>query len=91
MTLFDAYNRYSNPQAVAATDCYVKLARKHGLDPAQMALAFVHQQPFVGSTIIGATTMMQLQSNFASAELVLSSEVMEEIETIHRCYPNPAP
>ncbi|MDQ6964629.1 MAG: aldo/keto reductase, partial [Mariprofundales bacterium] len=69
----------------------VQLARKYGVDPAQMALAFVRQQPFVGSTIIGATTMEQLRSNFASAEVTLPAEVMAEIESIHQLHPNPAP
>ncbi len=85
------YNRYSNPQAVAATAAYVKLARNHGLDPAQMALAYVNSRPFLTSTIIGATNMKQLQANIASIDIQLSTEVLEEIEAIHAHQPNPAP
>lgn len=91
LTLFERFQRYNNPQAVAATEAYVKLAGEHGLDPAQMALAFVTQQPFVTSNIIGATTLDQLKSNIASAELVLGEEVLAGIEAIHTAQPNPAP
>lgn len=85
------YDRYSNPEALAATAAYVALAREHGLDPAQMALAFVNSRPFVTSTLIGATRMAQLRSNIASADLQLSQEVLDGIEAIHRQYPNPSP
>ncbi len=85
------YDRYSNPQAVAATAAYVKLAKNHGLDPAQMALAYVNTRPFLTSTIIGATSMAHLQSNIASIDLELSTEVLEGIEAIHTRHPNPAP
>ncbi|MCY1560011.1 Protein tas [compost metagenome] len=67
------------------------LAREHGLNPAQMALAFVTAQPFVTSNIIGATTLEQLESNLASSELTLSDEVLAGIEAIHKAQPNPAP
>ena len=91
LTLFSRFARYSNPQAVAACSRYVALAKEHGLDPAQMALAFVTARPFVTSNIIGATTMEQLESNLASSELTLSSDVMEGIQAIHTAQPNPAP
>jgi aryl-alcohol dehydrogenase-like predicted oxidoreductase len=91
LTLFSRFARYSNPQTVAACSRYVQLAREHGLDPAQMALAFVTQQPFVTSNIIGATSLEQLDSNLASLELNLSDELLAAIEAIHQQQPNPAP
>lgn len=91
ITLFSRFTRYGNPQAQAACSRYVKLAREHGLDPAQMALAFVNQQPFVTSNIIGATNLEQLDANLASLQLQLSEQVLEAIEAIHREQPNPAP
>lgn len=91
LTLFSRFQRYSNPQSVSACSRYVALAREHGLDPAQMALAFVTQQPFVTSNIIGATSLEQLESNLGSFELKLSEEVLAEIEEIHRDQPTPAP
>ncbi len=91
LTLFKDYTRYSSENAIAATAAYVKLAQNHGLDPAQMALAYIHSRPFVTSTIIGATTSQQLRDNIDSAQLELSKEVLEEIEKIHHQYPNPSP
>jgi aryl-alcohol dehydrogenase-like predicted oxidoreductase len=76
---------------VSATRDYVALARAHGLDPAQMALAFVNSRPFVSANIIGATTMQQLQNNIASIDLTLSNEVLTQIESIHQRHPNPSP
>jgi aryl-alcohol dehydrogenase-like predicted oxidoreductase len=91
LTLFgDYFNRYSNPQAVAATRAYVELARKHGLKPVQMALAFVNSREFLTSNIIGATTMEQLRENIASAQLTLSDDILSEIEAIHTRQPNPS-
>jgi len=85
------YDRYSNPQAISATAAYVKLARDHDLDPAQMALAYVNSRPFLTSTIVGATRMDQLKANIASIDIQLSDEVLEGIEALHTRQPNPAP
>ncbi|MGB1451669.1 MAG: aldo/keto reductase, partial [Marinirhabdus sp.] len=59
-TLFPNYSRYHSKSSFAATGRYYKIAQKHGLSLAQMALAFVNGRPFVTSTIIGATTLEQL-------------------------------
>lgn len=91
LTLFDRFTRYDSLEAKAATAAYVALAREHGLDPAQMALAYVSSRAFVTSNIIGARTMEQLHTNLASIDMVLSAEVIEGIEAIHRQQPNPAP
>jgi aryl-alcohol dehydrogenase-like predicted oxidoreductase len=91
LTLFERFSRYSNPQAEAASDAYVSLAREAGLDPAQMALAFVNTRQFTTSNIIGATNLEQLQMNIASASLTLDKEILEKIEAIHQRYTIPAP
>ena len=91
LTLFERFQRYNNPQTDRAAKAYVELARQHGLDPAQMALAYVNQQPFVTSNIIGATTLEQLESNLGSIDVTLSEEVLAGIEAIHVAQPNPAP
>lgn len=91
ITRWPDYTRYSNPQAIKATEQYVALANQHGLDPAQMALAFVNSRPFLTSNIIGATNMEQLKSNIASIDLELSIDVLEAIDTIHHQTPNPGP
>ncbi|MET0048711.1 MAG: NADP(H)-dependent aldo-keto reductase, partial [Sedimenticola sp.] len=88
---FEDYVRYSNEQAQAATVEYVQLARDSNLDPAQMALAFVNSRPFLGSNIIGATSMAQLKSNINSAKLSLSEDISQSIEQIFIRYPNPSP
>lgn len=91
LTLFPHYDRYSNEQAQAATREYVALARDNGLGPVRMALAYVNSRPFLTSTIIGATTMEQLEENIASVDVALPPEVLERIEGIHTRYPNPSP
>ena len=91
VTLFKRFSRYSNPQAEAATAAYVELARQNGLDPVQMALAYVNSRSFVSSTIIGATTMDQLRSNIASWQVKLSKDVLAAIETIHQRHTIPCP
>ena len=91
LTLFTRFSRYSNPLGRAAAQAYVQIAQKYSLDPAQMALAYVNSRPFLTSTIIGATTLTQLRSNLASANLKLSPAVLEEIENVHERVPNPCP
>ncbi|MCZ0928757.1 MULTISPECIES: NADP(H)-dependent aldo-keto reductase [Halomonadaceae] len=91
LTLFERFKRYTSPEADAATHAYVALARDYGLDPAQMALAFVNSRSFLTSNIIGATTMEQLESNLASESLKLDDELLEAIDDIHRRMPNPCP
>jgi aryl-alcohol dehydrogenase-like predicted oxidoreductase len=91
LTLFDRFTRYTNPQAEWATEQYVELARTHGLEPAQMALAWVTNRPFVTSNIIGATTLEQLDQNLESINIKLDSEVIKGIEDIHQQQPNPSP
>lgn len=91
LTLFSRFTRYTNPQAEAAATAYVELARRHGLSPAQLALAYVNSRPFVTSNIIGATTQEQLRENLDSTAVTLSAEVLAEIEAIHVRQPNSAP
>ncbi len=89
-TLFPSYSRYSSEASLQATEKYQEIAIKHNISLAQMALAFVRQQPFVTSTIIGATTMEQLSENIDSVKLFLSDEILSEIKEVHDRYPNPA-
>ena len=56
-----------------------------------MALAFVNQQPFLTSNIIGATDVEQLRENINSIDIELSKELLKEIEAVHSQIPNPAP
>ncbi|GDX05241.1 NADP(H)-dependent aldo-keto reductase [Buttiauxella selenatireducens] len=90
-TLFSRFTRYSGEQTQLAVAAYVDVAKRHNLDPAQMALAFVRRQPFVASTLLGATTLEQLKTNLESLHLDLSEEVIEELEAVNRVYTYPAP
>ena len=91
LTLYSRFTRYKTTHAENAVQAYVELAQEHGVDPAQMALAYVNSRPFVTSNIIGATTMDQLRTNLQSAELKLSAELLAGIEEIHDRYSNPCP
>ncbi len=91
LTRFPDYDRYSNPEAMAATREYVALAREMGMSPTQMALAYVNSRPFLSSNIIGATSIEQLEENIASIDLQLGTDVLERIEAIHKRFPIPAP
>lgn len=91
LTLFPPFGqRYTKDNTAPATQAYVDLARRHGVSPATMALAFVRSRWFVASTIIGATTLDQLKENIDVADVELPEPVLEEIDAIHLRYPNPA-
>ena len=91
LTKYDRFQRYTNDQAISATERYAKIAEEAGLDMAQMALAFVNSRPFVTSNIIGATSTEQLKSNIDSIDLTLSADVLDAIEAVHTQQPNPSP
>lgn len=91
LTMYDRYARYTNEQAVSATEQYAKIAADAGLDMAQMSLAFVNSRHFVTSSIIGATTTEQLKSNIDSVNVELTADVLEAIEAVHAQHPNPSP
>jgi aryl-alcohol dehydrogenase-like predicted oxidoreductase len=90
-TLFNRSQRYQKPGSEEAVRAYVDLAKEFGLDPAQMALAFVNTRPFLGSNIIGATSMAQLKTNIASIDIDMTPELEARINAIHQVHMNPAP
>ena len=91
LSLYPEYDRYIKPNGIRAADAYVALAEEHGLDPAQMALAYVGSRRFLTSTIIGVTTPEQLQADLGAEELRLGDDVLTAIEAIHADNPNPTP
>ncbi|MDO8350758.1 MAG: aldo/keto reductase, partial [Gallionella sp.] len=92
ITLFPGFGqRYNKPNVPAASREYVRIAQQAGLNPAQMALAYARTRWFTASVILGATTLSQLQENLDSSELMLSADVIGQIEAVHKLYPNPAP
>jgi aryl-alcohol dehydrogenase-like predicted oxidoreductase len=80
--------RYRGPIGVETARLYDALAKKHGLTLPTMALAFVHRQPFVASTIIGASNEKQLLEDIASIDVTLSDDVLSGINEIHEQHPN---
>ena len=74
-----------------AVEEYFKISKKYKISLAQLSLAFVNQQPFVTSSIIGATTMDQLKEDIGSINIEISSEIIDEINLVHKNNPNPAP
>ena len=73
----------------AAVDAYLEIAKKHGLDPTQMALAWCFTRPFMASVIFGATTMEQLEVALGCVDVTLSDEVLADIDAAHRAHPMP--
>lgn len=91
ITLFPRFDRYQNQQAQSATSAYFQLARKYNISLTQMALSYVNSRPFVTSNIIGATSLAQLQENINSIEINLSTELLGELEAIHKRFTYPSP
>jgi aryl-alcohol dehydrogenase-like predicted oxidoreductase len=91
LTLQPQNSRYRTPQGEKAVAAYVDLAKRHGLDPAQMAISYVVSRPFTTSAIIGATKMWHLKTDIAAEEVKLSGELLNEIEAIHKVYTYPCP
>lgn len=92
ITLYEGFGqRYLKPNVNEAASAYVEIARRHQMTPAQLALSFVRSRWFVTSTIVGATSLDQLQENLSSLTVKLSPEILAEIDAVHTRYPNPAP
>ncbi len=92
LTLFPAFGaRYARSAVRPAVEAYVALARRHGMTPAELAQAFVASREFVGSVIVGATSLAQLQENVAACARVLDQHILAEIDDIHLQFTNPAP
>ena len=87
----DYYTRYSNSSASSVIEKYYNIAKKFGLDFAQMSIKFCEIQKFLTSVIIGATTMEQLKINIESVSVNLEEEILKEINNVQIKYPNPCP
>ncbi len=83
--------RYTKPNVAPAVAAYAALARQHDLTPTQLALGFVRSRWFVASTIIGASSLAQLQETLPATLTPLSDEILAAIDAIHLQYTNPAP
>ena len=90
-TLFERGQRYETKHAEEIIKKYIRLAQDFELDPAVMSLAFVNQQEFVTSNIIGATTMEQLEIAVNSYSVKLPEDLVQKINSIHLECQNPCP
>ena len=91
ISLFPQLARYNSANCTEATKLYQEIAHKNGLTLTELALAFVTQQPFVTSTIIGATTVEQLKENIDTIKVRLTDEILKEIDKVQAIIPDPAP
>ena len=92
MKLFpERFVRYKTKNGASALEEYYKISKKYNIDLAQMSLKFCELQPFMTSVIIGATSMEQLKSNIESVNVILSDEIIKEINHVQTIYPNPCP
>lgn len=85
----DQLNGRVTEQSTEAVARYCDIALRHGIAPAQMAIAFCLTRPFVTFPIIGATSMEQLETDLGAADLELSPEILKEIEAVRRDLPAP--
>lgn len=91
INLFPKFSRYNSENATKATQLYDQIAKDNGLSLTEMALAFISQQFFVTSTIIGATNLNQLKENIQTTQIVLNEKTIAEINEVQELYPNPSP
>jgi len=82
--------RWGRPVALEAARLYNRLAREHGLTPTQMALAFCYTKWQVASTIIGATSVAQLDECLDAWGTTLSPELLQSIDEIRWQHRDPA-
>ncbi len=76
-------NRFVNEKTLASTAAYMDIAKKAGISPATLAVAWSKQFDFVASTIIGATTVEQLDDSLAAIDLELPEDVLHECDAVH--------
>lgn len=88
---FKRFTRYTNPLPKKATELYAQIAADQHINFTQMSLAYVNSRPFVASTIIGTSSVEQVQENIASLNLSLDDDVLKAIEQVHKQHPSPAP
>ena len=88
---FPQMARYSRPEVYRIAQEYIQVAHDFNMSPAQMAIAYILQKPFLDAAIIGATNLHQLLENIESFDLELPMTLINRIESIHNQHANPAP
>lgn len=91
INLFPQFSRYNSENTREASKRYLQVAQDFGLTLTELSLAFIAQQPFVTSTIIGATNLEQLQENINTIQVELTPTILQAIEEVQNSIPDPAP
>lgn len=89
MSLNETMGGRTGDRVFTAVAAYLEVARRFGLDPARMALAWSARRPFVTSSIFGATTLAQLESLLPAMDLDLDEDVLQALDETHRAHPMP--
>ena len=83
------FSRHHTNRGEIAVTKYVNLAKKYDMEPSTFANAFIINRPFITSSIVGATSINNLEENLRSIDVNLTDEMLKEIEEIHLSDPNP--
>ena len=83
------FSRHLTERGELAVKKYVNLAMKYNILPSTFANAFVVSRPFITSSIVGATSLKNLEENIKCIDINLTEEILNEIENIHLSDPNP--
>ncbi len=90
-TLFDSLGlRFKRPMVGEAIAAYAAVAKQRGLTLPQLALGYVKSRWYLGTSIVGATTMAQLEQDIVAAQLELDAQTLSDIAAVQLRYPNPA-
>lgn len=84
---FERYGQmFLQERMLAVGDAYVAVARKYGLDPIEMAYAWVRQQPFVSTTLSSFSKVEQLKTFLRSSEIRLDAAVIADLEAVRQTH-----
>lgn len=81
--------RFVNDRTVATTTRLQEIAADIGVSVTALSVAWSRQHNFVGSTIIGATTVEQLNKSLEAVDLILDPQTLQRIDELEIEIPNP--
>eukprot|EP00271_Cylindrocystis_brebissonii_P000773 TRINITY_DN10984_c0_g2_i2.p1 TRINITY_DN10984_c0_g2~~TRINITY_DN10984_c0_g2_i2.p1 ORF type:complete len:437 (-),score=18.40 TRINITY_DN10984_c0_g2_i2:145-1455(-) len=90
----EAEGRYpvQNSRVKEAVLRYEEISRRHGIESLTvLALAFVLRHPLVSSVVFGAVDRGQLEEAVRAVDVVLTDDLISEIDGVHQNIPNPTP
>jgi aryl-alcohol dehydrogenase-like predicted oxidoreductase len=82
-------SRFVNERTLETTARLQVIAHDLGVHVTALALAWSRQHDFVASTIVGATTLEQLEESLEAADLILDAETLARIDEIDAAIPCP--